>query len=180
MDASTVNPVFTDSFSTAEFASDWIRQMISATARKDRRYPGSDASSDWVEQSILQMGELQDDWDGFGAAGINKEIVARGIALSNAIATPPTDVNPHPAGTLVFEWETHLGKAYLEIGRTRYNFYARTNAQARLAHAGFLSELTGGKIAEMSVAIDSVVSVVHGAAESFPIVFEAVQYKRAA
>jgi hypothetical protein len=43
---------------------------------------------------------------------------------------PIPEVSPTPSGTVAFEWETHDGQAYLEIGNTRYSGYIKLDRQA--------------------------------------------------
>lgn len=74
--------------------------------------------------------------------------------LRTALPTPPY-VNPHPAGTVEFEWETNLGKAQLELGMTNYSFYVKSINGDTILDGGKISEVDGGKVSFFRAAIDS-------------------------
>jgi len=68
-------------------------------------------------------------WDGYGAASIKPATISNAVRLLEAFRLPTAlgtpFVAPHPNGTITLEWESPFGDAYLEIGQTRYSFYAK-------------------------------------------------------
>lgn len=77
-------------------------------------------------RSFISLGE---GWDGYGAASIKPATISNAVRLLEAFSLPTAlgapFVAPHPNGTITLEWESSFGDAYLEIGQTRYSFYAK-------------------------------------------------------
>ncbi|MDD2468528.1 MAG: hypothetical protein PHI97_31505 [Desulfobulbus sp.] len=77
---------------------------------------------------------LEDDWDGYGAVGIDSVVVnnfCRIIDLlqKNRWVKCVPDINPVASGTISLSWEFNNVEAYLEIGRTRYSGYVQSEEQ---------------------------------------------------
>lgn len=72
---------------------------------------------------------LKEGWDGYGAASIKLATISNAVRLLEAFHLPTAlgapFVAPHPNGTITLEWDSPFGEAYLEIGQTRYSFYAK-------------------------------------------------------
>lgn len=88
-----------------------------------------------ARESINELGSLQDNWDGYGASSISDQARRHALLFIDMIEAAPSgvpipDVSPTPSGTVAFEWETHDGQAYLEIGNTRYSGYIKLDRQA--------------------------------------------------
>ena len=87
-----------------------------------------------ARESINELGSLQDNWDGYGAASISDQARRHALLFIDMIEAAPSgvpipEVSPTPSGTVAFEWETHDGQAYLEIGNTRYSGYIKLDRQ---------------------------------------------------
>lgn len=79
------------------------------------------------EKLLRELGTLEDDWDGYGAASINAEIISQALDAfaffcRNGFAP---EINPNPHGTISFEWTSAKGKADLEIGTRDCSFYLK-------------------------------------------------------
>jgi hypothetical protein len=88
-----------------------------------------------ARESINELGSLQDNWDGYGASPISDQARRHASLFIDMIEAAPSgvpipEVSPTPSGTIAFEWETHDGQAYLEIGNTRYSGYIKLDRQA--------------------------------------------------
>src|SRR5262245_17389350 len=82
------------------------------------------------EQAVATLMEFQDlapNWDGYGALPVGRETISNGrealSLLLRHISLP--DVTPNPNGTIGFEWFSSHGEAHLEIGKTRFSFFAK-------------------------------------------------------
>jgi hypothetical protein len=112
-------------------------------------------SREIAQRRVLELGGLPEDWDGAGAVEIDRRIVDHGAALLDLLADPPEYIAPHPAGTIIFEWESERGSAYLEIGKTRFSFYIKPTSGEPLLDGGLVSELDGARTFKLSSAIGS-------------------------
>ncbi|MFW7343545.1 hypothetical protein V0R37_18630 [Pollutimonas sp. H1-120] len=92
---------------------------------------------------LQELGDLPDNWDGEGAADIADDILSRSAKILMEINQLPTDIVPHPAGTVMLEWETWLGRAYIEIGSSRYNIYVKPRYARPRALVGDVTQLDG-------------------------------------
>jgi hypothetical protein len=81
----------------------------------------------FARRQLEQFKELEQDWDGYGAVPIHEETVRNSVKAIEAFSDVAqwADKYPNPNGTVSFEWESPLGTAYLEIGRTKYSFYIK-------------------------------------------------------
>jgi hypothetical protein len=96
-------------------------------------------SSQWIEASATEqldaIASLVDDWDGYGGAAIDAATIAAGKAFLSQLIELPHSVLPNASGTLSLEWDSHMGRAHLEIGTEKFSFYAAP----RLGPPTFLS-----------------------------------------
>ncbi|MGO9930433.1 MAG: hypothetical protein ACLPV8_01245 [Steroidobacteraceae bacterium] len=101
------------------------------------------ADRDAAFNSIQSMSSLEDNWDGYGAVGIPAETIslALGIIVSLPDHVPAPEVSANPNGTISFEWENEVGRAHLEIGRTKYSLYFRPMARGTLYQDGLVAEI---------------------------------------
>jgi hypothetical protein len=99
----------------------WNKYLV-ALARNASVYARAAAA-----ETIENMSQLDEDWDGYGAAKISSE--ARGNAMRVLNTLPATlstpDIVPNPNGTIAFEWETDKAVAHLEIGKTKFSLYVK-------------------------------------------------------
>jgi hypothetical protein len=87
-----------------------------------------------ARNTIEELGDLQDDWDGYGAASISREVRDNALHFIKVIEAAPfgmqaPEISPTPTGTISFEWVTPHAKAFLEIGNTRYSGFVQTHQQ---------------------------------------------------
>jgi hypothetical protein len=76
---------------------------------------------------LYALAALPENWDGYGALHISAETIHNARRALNVLAHAPLpEITPNPNGTISFEWETESSEAHLEIGKTRYSFYAKT------------------------------------------------------
>ena len=86
---------------------------------------GNNSDVIMAKKIIREISLLNDDWDGYGASSVGSEAVDTALNFSE-ISFPTTslpEIFANPNGTITFEWESSLGLANLEIGKTRYSFY---------------------------------------------------------
>ena len=80
-----------------------------------------------LENFILNLKGLEEDWDGYGGLPIYQEVVDHGLNLLNVIKLfpdlPNPIITPKSNGTISVTWETSNGVGYIEIGRTRFSGY---------------------------------------------------------
>lgn len=90
---------------------------------------------------------LPENWDGFGAASIPEQIsnVASGFISSLPVHVPAPEVTANSNGTISLEWENDLGRAHLEIGRTKYSLYFRRSEGQALYRDGVVNEIDQSK-----------------------------------
>jgi hypothetical protein len=86
------------------------------------------------QNTVEELGDLQDDWDGYGAASISREVRDNALHFIKVIEAAPfgmqaPEISPTPTGTISFEWVTPHTKAFLEIGNTRYSGFVQTHQQ---------------------------------------------------
>lgn len=76
-----------------------------------------------LNDQLNQLSRLADDWDGYGAAGIEAQAVTHAQFILPLLAATPDHLLPSAAGTILIEWESMLGRASLELGRDTFSFY---------------------------------------------------------
>lgn len=92
---------------------------------------------------ISKLADMEANWDGYGAAVISQQTADNGKnAIERLCAfTQIPDITPNPNGTLSFEWETDDGYAHLEIGKTKFSFYIKTELGNKILKDGFVNEI---------------------------------------
>src|SRR5690606_29903902 len=100
-----------------------------------------DGERDLALFRLKELAALPNNWDGQGAADLTDSIVARAAGVLKRIRLLPTDITPHPSGTVMLEWETSLGRAYIEIGQTIYNVYAKARSSMPFAKVDSVENL---------------------------------------
>lgn len=101
--------------------------------------PGARARGEAFER-LKEISRLAENWDGYGGSSVPSAIVGTAALLLNALRTPPQNVYPDPVGTVVLEWESFAGRAYIELGLTRYNFYVSASGAQPRAKVGSIDE----------------------------------------
>ena len=69
-------------------------------------------------ESILEVMDLPEDWNSYGARPVDPEAVREGLRVLNSILdsdTPAPTVHPTPSGGVTFEWHTSRVDIELEI-----------------------------------------------------------------
>jgi hypothetical protein len=133
-----------------------------------------------AEQAIAAFQGLGDDWDGYGALAIDATTISNALLavhiLVRLVAMP--DITPNPNGTLSFEWETSSGLAHLEIGKTKYSFYARPFASRPIIGDGLTAQLTMA-LSPIAGVVRAVVYPSHfRTAAMTPLIFSATHERR--
>jgi hypothetical protein len=78
-----------------------------------------------AKQEIKNLGQLEPNWDGYGALKIQEQTQKNALVAAETIFTwvPIPDIAPNANGTISMEWESEFGIGHLEIGQTKYSFY---------------------------------------------------------
>lgn len=84
----------------------------------------------FFKSKILEFTSLPNDWDGYGAVPLLKEIGVTATTfvtmLSSSYIDYISDIFPNPNGTLTIDWENQHGeKLSLEIGLKNYSFFVK-------------------------------------------------------
>lgn len=91
------------------------------------RCPAAEASElTRIKTQLREFAALPTNWDGYNAHKISQEACDTIDSLLDMIqrcSMSLPSVTPKVAGTIAAEWQTSLGYAYLEIGKTRYSGY---------------------------------------------------------
>lgn len=77
-----------------------------------------------LQAEIRSFGKLADDWDGEGAIPVSGQAIeaaAQFIELMAGTMSPPL-AYPNPNGTITLAWRWRVGRAELEIGKTRHSW----------------------------------------------------------
>jgi hypothetical protein len=93
-------------------------------------------------RTLAELASLAENWDGYGAARLEQATVANARAVIEALVpnVPAPEIVPNPNGTITLSWESAAGEAHLEIGLTRFGFFAKSAGQKSKAQ-GKLGEL---------------------------------------
>ena len=83
---------------------------------------------------IDELGDLEQDWDGYGALPISERARNNARRFIEILEAAPLDlsapdISPRSSGTISMEWETGDAEAYLEIGNTRFSGYVKASGQ---------------------------------------------------
>lgn len=91
------------------------------------RWPAAEAIElTRIKNQLREFVNLPASWDGYGALKISQEACDAIDSLLDMIqrcSMSLPSITPKVAGTVAVEWQTSLGDAYLEIGKTRYSGY---------------------------------------------------------
>jgi len=118
-----------------------------------------------IRRQLEQFRSLGEDWDGYGAAAIHPETLANASnALEHlAIVLPFAEIDPNPNGTISFEWESKLGLAYLELGRTKFSFFIKPEQGAPIYADGkaiYIDPALGQMVSERLFPMQTITSPV--------------------
>jgi|HubBroStandDraft_6_1064221.scaffolds.fasta_scaffold171323_1 hypothetical protein len=98
---------------------------------------------DGVKREICAFGQLQDNWDGYGATRIQNQTIDNARIAADLVLryAPIPDISPNANGTISMEWQSDAGVAHLEIGNTRYSFYISRPADNPILDDGLTAQL---------------------------------------
>lgn len=134
---------------TANIANKYFHYFESTYIRR----PAALAGPESLRTRIEEIAQLKDNWDGYNGAAIDEPIINQSNAMLGMFNLPPSFITPHPAGTIIFEWETERGCARLEIGNTKYSFYVKPDQGEAAVDGGLISGIDSAKIHSLSHAI---------------------------
>jgi hypothetical protein len=76
------------------------------------------------EEIIDQLVSLPENWDGYGAIPLFKEIGEKAKIILQHIKYPVDDIFPNPHGTITIDWRNqHNELLSLEIGLSTYGYF---------------------------------------------------------
>jgi hypothetical protein len=116
---------------------------------------GSGISDSWspsytaqfaFSRNLHSIGDLDDNWDGYGAARVHASTVVLANVLIEMLEHGPDCVAASVTGTIVFEWEGPLGSANLELGKETYSFYTSPHIGRPIFLGGVLTTLNAQQI----------------------------------
>ena len=87
---------------------------------------------------IAALGNLQENWDGYGGLPVDQMTVenAKSVIQRLALRLPAPEISPNPNGTISMEWTSPNAQAHLEIGMTRFSFFLKKPAASPLLREG--------------------------------------------
>jgi hypothetical protein len=95
-----------------------------------------------AEAVIAAIGNLEGDWDGYGAVPISAGVCAN--ASRFLLSSPPDlsspEITPTSNGTMNLEWTSNDAEAYLEIGETRYTGHIQVKTGDTIYLDGSMTE----------------------------------------
>jgi hypothetical protein len=105
-----------------------------------------------VRATLKEISCLPPNWDGHGGLAVTKEAIDHALIFLLILeAKTPTlenpEITPTSSGTIAMEWETEFGEAYLEIGKTRFSFFARSGSGPQTLREGLADEI--GLVSEL-------------------------------
>lgn len=113
---------------------DHIHWVVPSPAPLGCSFAEFEAAREAINHPALE----QENWDGYGALAITKEIKGNALSMlarfETTVAAP--EVTPNPNGTISLVWETSKGYGHLEIGRTRYSFYVQPSVGDVISNDG--------------------------------------------
>jgi hypothetical protein len=97
----------------------------------------------FAEKSLDELGDLTADWDGYGALAIAQATLDNTRAVIRNIIpnVPSPEVTPNPNGTVTLSWESAFGEAHIEIGNTRFSFFAKQTGSRAIPAQGKVSDI---------------------------------------
>jgi hypothetical protein len=112
-----------------------LAALYGADAMRRQQFVGLDTSSalpffEGIQavENIRSFAELQDNWADEGSLAPSQDVLrhAEQIAKQMAMSIGFAEISAMPNGTIAFDWDTERGSANLEIGKTRFSFYIKT------------------------------------------------------
>jgi hypothetical protein len=99
-----------------------------------------------IEDQLRDIEVLDENWDSYGGAKVEKNAIISARYSLNVLSEFPKYLMPSTAGTLLFEWESPLGRACLEFGQQTFSFYASPKIGDTIFLSGNLREMHAEKI----------------------------------
>jgi|GEM_PF-5191172 len=86
---------------------------------------------------------LEEDWDSEGARKINEIVISNALKIWSLIAKYGClpEISPMPNGVISFDWDTSLGSATIEVGKTKFVFYAYNSRETIYTDKGGVQDL---------------------------------------
>jgi len=113
----------------------------------------------WCDSALLEqlneIGQLGEDWDGYGAAGIDAAVIAHARRILPDLTPPPDAVSPSVAGTVLIEWDAAFGAASLELGRDSFSLYTSATMGDAILLGGAMREFN---VEDINFAVAAVVA----------------------
>lgn len=106
-------------------AVNYYAQARVASQTRRRLNPALRVETELAKQSLAQIAELEDDWDGYGASAVSKSVrmnaweALRHFEAAGAIP----EISPLSNGIIAFDWQSNGVRGHFEIGRTKYSMY---------------------------------------------------------
>lgn len=117
-----------------------------------------------AEAVIAAIGNLECDWDGYGAIAISAGVCAN--AKRFLLSSPPDlsspEITPTSNGTMNLEWASNDAEAYLEIGETRYTGHIQVKAGDTIYLDGSMIESNNQVSGGIEQALALISGLLHG------------------
>ena len=120
-----VRPAFRDDYAINE----WLQSQLESFVRQfaEKLTPKKNKSNP-INDKISELGNLKDNWDGYGAVKIPTKVISNCKTFVNAltkckIKTTANDFTPTPYGTIVVDVNTKKGVISFEIGASQLGFF---------------------------------------------------------
>lgn len=91
-----------------------------------------------------ELATLNDNWDGYGAVPIEKEVLSHLDYLIGKLPNPLVDtlkkdsILPNPNGTISIEWSKNSYELFLEIGNHYATYYIKHNGKIETINNQFI------------------------------------------
>ncbi len=95
---------------------------------------------DYVEKNLAL---LEDDWDGYGACSIDRNVIAHTSALFNQLPNVLLEnlhkeaILPTPNGTITIEWHKDSSELLLEVGSDLSTYYIQNQGNTQVINNKF-------------------------------------------
>jgi hypothetical protein len=108
-----------------------------------------------VKGEIGALAQLRDNWDGYGATRLQGQTIQNAQIAADLVLryAPLPDITPNANGTISMEWESDIGVAHLEIGKTRYSFYIKRISDQPILADGLSGQLAANLGASVASAL---------------------------
>lgn len=92
---------------------------------------------------LAQYKDLDWNWDGHEAVPVSEDTYRNAESFLNRLTsqTPLPRIYANPNGTISFQWKDRKYFAHLEIGKTRFSFYASQDENPQIELDGGVSDL---------------------------------------